>query len=319
MKCTIHIGLHKTGSTSIQTNCTHFRVQLLQQGIAYPSTYNMWNSHAPLAWSMGVEHPCNTENFQFDDIVNSYLEEAEGQSLVLSSEDFEFCTKDKIDILIGRLAQKYQNIEVICYLRSPISYIESDYKWHIDDPDSPHRKKSPAEFLSDIHLSERLDYHGILQNWAKNGVPKINARCFSRNTLIGGDVVSDFFEQIGFLAFPLKRAENASLTNLGAKISQLLNVSHNVDRDFRRRLDEEIRKLTDRDSRLFNSSSAKLIMQACEGSLQRLLKEFDVWGGGYLNMHSEAVDPLTPDEEFAIAARALYMALTDPGHSSGHK
>lgn len=191
--------------------------------------------------------------------------------------------------------------------------MESDYKWHIDDPDSPHKKKSAREFISEVNLAGRLDYHGILQRWAGERNVRINARCFCKSTLIGGDVVSDFFHQIGFAAFPLGSKENVSLTNLGAKICQILNNTHDVDRALRRKIDCEIRGITNRDAPLFDKEAIEAIEASCAESLRRLFQDFSVWGGKYFLMCARDTIHMTAEEEFAVGLQALCSAMGDPG------
>ena len=135
----LHIGLHKTGTSSLQAYLSSRRQMLLEHGVDFPLVGRVpQGSQAHrhvVAWFRGQtsEYPPG-----FGDQVPGGLTECE--TCILSSEDFYFCSgeTDRRDRpALG------SDIDVICYLREPVSHVVSMYKEHL--------KRPVSEFAAGIH------------------------------------------------------------------------------------------------------------------------------------------------------------------------
>lgn len=115
----IHIGSHKTGSTYLQKFFYDNEILLSINGIVYPKAGcgGLFGQHDLVAGLKG-------DNKLFDDIVHSIGDEIHdnSDSLLLSSENFEYLTRPEIERLIGVF--EFDNVKVIYFYRtwSPLLY-----------------------------------------------------------------------------------------------------------------------------------------------------------------------------------------------------
>jgi len=117
----LHIGMEKTGSTSIQS-CLESNKELLQQhGILYPDVGKVSAHHYEIA------------HLKQDPAVVSDALESESENydkVILSSEHF---SRASSDTQIGEYREVLRNFDttVICYLRDPLSWLVSLFGEHI--------------------------------------------------------------------------------------------------------------------------------------------------------------------------------------------
>lgn len=134
----LHVGTHKTGTTSLQTFLTLNAAALASQGIYIPragrpvrhfgSTYV---GHHNVAWELA-----NYVQYQAPDgglvQLADEITKAQASSIVISSEDFEFL-HTKPDLL-ARLSQTFSELgyttNVIIYLRPQPDYLQAIYSEH---------------------------------------------------------------------------------------------------------------------------------------------------------------------------------------------
>jgi hypothetical protein len=129
----IHVGAHKTGSTSLQTLFTRHRAELRQRGILYPVTGVRPNpdeidSHTNVAWELRGHTHFNPASGTLDQVIEE-IETSECPKVLLSSEEFA-CLFDQPDEL-GRLKKSLEGAglapHVCLVLRDPTEVAESLY------------------------------------------------------------------------------------------------------------------------------------------------------------------------------------------------
>ncbi len=129
----IHVGAHKTGSTSLQTLFTRHRAELRQRGILYPVTGVRPNpdeidSHTNVAWELRGHTHFNPATGTLDQVIEE-IETSECPKVLLSSEEFA-CLFDQPDEL-GRLKKSLEGAglapHVCLVLRDPTEVAESLY------------------------------------------------------------------------------------------------------------------------------------------------------------------------------------------------
>lgn len=121
---TLHIGLHKTGSSTIQAFLSKFHDELLERGIDYPlagrtATGTQAHRHVA-AWfrSQKAEYPP-----EFVHVMRQGL--SHSARCIISAEDLYFCKPEHVDKVAAAFPQESH---VICYLRDPVEHVNSMWK-----------------------------------------------------------------------------------------------------------------------------------------------------------------------------------------------
>lgn len=129
----IHIGTHKTGSTTIQKGCCDNRERLRDNGWLYPVTGMYIFGQHNIAWEMASGHaqPWNRigewvryrPEWGGMDRLLAEIDASSMNKIILSSEDFDGLQTDRIQLLRERLADF--EIYIVVYLREQASLLQS--------------------------------------------------------------------------------------------------------------------------------------------------------------------------------------------------
>lgn len=203
MKIFLHIGLHKTGSTAIQSFLNKNRSLLLSKHkILYPNAGLHTVAHHLAAWSLWEPSKRNSWAAEIgfsetaEQVFGSIIQEAKdenAEAIILSSEEFSSVYAFSIPKLASLL--KGYEVELIVYLRRQDEYLESSYGQAVKD----YTCKTTVDFYSWLH--ERnfkvLDYHDYLSKW-QNGFPNliIKPRVYDRNCFPNKNINHDFLNAI---------------------------------------------------------------------------------------------------------------------------
>jgi len=183
----LHIGTHKTGTTSIQhllyTNRDHFR----KLGVLYPETGltgspHQWGQHC-LAW---VLTQANMEGIW----LRLRREAAPYSTVIISSEEFSVYLEER---RFQRLknAVPWASIKPVCYLRRQDEFFESLYNQYI--------KGGGTADINELFptMQARLDYKNFLNVLSSVfGKENLIVRIYEKDR-INGDICGDFFSSIG--------------------------------------------------------------------------------------------------------------------------
>jgi hypothetical protein len=139
----LHVGLHKTGTTSIQASC-QFRHHdlLLRHGVKYASFRFMGklrpNHSGPVTaallddpdqyseeWRVGLGGDPGRAQQEFRRHFDQVLENPEADTLLLSGEIFSIFQVKHMKQLRKRLLRHAEQLRVLVYLRNPLHSIES--------------------------------------------------------------------------------------------------------------------------------------------------------------------------------------------------
>lgn len=166
----IHIGLHKTGTSSIQKFLHVNHEALLEKGVLYPHAGRQRNdntkestSHLFLAWSTVGRYAQKYDIEVSDEWWIALLDEIERvkpRSTVLSSEFFWRATDEEIQRIQSHT--KRHATEIVLYVRNPLDLAISLYKQGV----------KTGEISSDLsdHFMSRLwayDYESTVRRWEK--------------------------------------------------------------------------------------------------------------------------------------------------------
>ncbi len=209
MDCVLHIGLEKTGTTSIQHCLAKNRKQLKSQGILYPASLGDLGHIELTAYAADEEKICDIrtglgikspkEVLRFRQNVYAQLErEISGGSyglLLLSNENLSSRLHQESEL--RRLEQFIRafcdNITVYVYLRRQSDLYNSAISTAIKSNSSTVTNvMTLPDFESDV-FQNRYNYLKLLQRWEKIfGRENIVVRRYGENVLYNNNVVEDF-------------------------------------------------------------------------------------------------------------------------------
>ena len=207
----LHIGLSKTGSSSIQRVLAGQRDALATQGVFYPRSPG-WENHALLPASVVADpnamwdvHPGTWEGMKPEARLALFREQfaaelngmpADARRCILSAEQCGSVLTQDADVasLADLLRRWFDPIRVVVYLRRQDKHAASAYTQSLrtgilEPPSLP--QGGPRELL-------QYDYGGLLDRWAASfGDDAMVVRIFEREHMIGGDAVEDFLSIAG--------------------------------------------------------------------------------------------------------------------------
>ncbi len=228
----LHIGTFKTGTSSIQNFITRNREAFCELGYFVPSSQAMGHHELPISLILDYSN-FNAAWPRFEgnseQIWGKLIEEIDScpcDKVILSAEGFcdlvnENCREvsERMGGLVGDYLAKYK-VVVICYVRELLPYMRSMYRETI--------KITPRtlSFEEQIHRYAESDsihlFPSIYLNFFEKlfGRDALVVKKYSRDELLGGDVVCDFMATIGLgeEINPLLDARETGLQELNTSI-----------------------------------------------------------------------------------------------------
>jgi hypothetical protein len=189
----LHIGRNKAGSTSIQDFCLEHRAELLRQGVDYVLFGHVADSQPGAPGFAG-----------FGELAD-YIRGDPGPRRLVSNE-FMFGWPDAFtDSAAADLAGL--DVQVLAYLRPYDDWLVSAYAEETRRGMNMRDIDAYADWLA-----PRISAWPHLRKWGECfGWDRLQIRVFSRRTLLGGDLLSDFFEAAALQPIPhAMRARNVS-------------------------------------------------------------------------------------------------------------
>lgn len=238
----LHIGMPKTGTTSLQHFLKNNQEKLLEEGYLYPKsgriptadniTVNRLNHHS-LASALLRKYAPKAATPQSAIWEGSWeslkieIEMIKPKNVIISSEHFtitstlEFYNPDIIAML-KKMLEQYE-AKIIIYIRRQDEFFRSMYCQEI----KTHCESGIREFI--LHFKNKANYHQILEVWKNEfGLKNVIVRPFEKEQLKNGDIVDDFLESINL---NLNKNEmsfdfNPSMKNVShsGKIIKLINL-----------------------------------------------------------------------------------------------
>ena len=221
-KLILHIGIHRTGSTSIQRVLHANRDALHSQGFHYAlNTVN----HTSLA------NDFDRNRSSAQSCVDKLVEDAASfpnHTVIVSGEDL--CRIRNVQWLAAFKA--HFDVSVLCYVRRQDDWLESWYNQHIKWPwDTRFATASPDEFFACRSEFDWLHYAAMLGRWADVfGRQYVIVRPFEQGQLLGS-VVEDFCSQcdIDFSGLSVPpHTHNASISAISISLLRHLGLLNKV-------------------------------------------------------------------------------------------
>ena len=216
MRCVLHIGTEKTGTTALQSALSSQRPYLSRNGVCYAKSGGDFNCRSLAAAFTQLQVrddyivQCGlTEPKKFAEWRQKLLAEIREEitvarnkchTYVLSSEHFSSRLTGRADVadLATYLRSEFDDIQVVCYLRRQdlmaTSRINESLRAGFPQRRFPSVTAGGA-------LPQLYDYQNLIERWsAAFGATAIRPRIFERSELEGGSVISDFSEtQLGLI------------------------------------------------------------------------------------------------------------------------
>jgi hypothetical protein len=206
MELILHVGLEKTGSTSIQSALKSSRASLLDNGILFPQSspencrflaynfqaeieYDDFHYDRRLTSSIEVIRYCSRRM----SALQAELKASNARWVVLSSEHLSSRLDERgVQNLAGWCAGTFDSVNIILYTREPAALARSRYSTQL-----LHGEVAPIdEFVTqDISTQKWYDYAWLLNTWRE----AFGARCvrtYRVEEIEGGDTSRHFFEAL---------------------------------------------------------------------------------------------------------------------------
>lgn len=186
----LHIGRHKTGTSSIQHFVNGCAELLADLNLYYPQAGKSTIAHHDLAKLFAIQTNKTAEAQQQtlqSPVLATLLEEINNQpcDVLLSSESFQ----NSHPSVIQRAFDGF-NLKVLVYIRNQIDYLASSYAQRVWA--TPYCES--MEHYYDHVFS--VDYLEFLNRWKDACHGNITVRKFERQSLSENDIVVDFFENM---------------------------------------------------------------------------------------------------------------------------
>lgn len=236
----LHIGMPKTGSTTLQKFLLTNNNILEKYGWRYPI---LSNDEIGDSERLDIEkcgngyrmfEACTTYNnkSKWDKGLGIALNNIKSKNVIISSEHVYAYGTEKF---IAGVKEKYENIKVIIYLRRQDRAIESLYNQWIKNGDE---YRSFEKYLYSNDIPENLlEYQLKLDSISRIiGKENLIVRIYEKQQLIGNDIITDFLSVLGIRLNKddWERSEplNLSLRGNYLEINRLINSVQNINSYF---------------------------------------------------------------------------------------
>lgn len=307
----LHIGSHKTGTSSVQRNLDFSREYIEKHGYFFfnygvngergSNNCSSWFDHKGLKSGYGA-----TLRDGFFDHVKSKASGKGFDNVVVSSECFSWIFDENvISGIADAVGANFDNVKVVSYIRRQDMHAVSHYQQRVKTDAERLFFEGGNGALPDVcdKLNLYLNYYDRFSKWGKAfGTRNVAIKLFDRKSLINEDVVDDFFE--GVLDVPppdRKKKVNVSVGWYEQKIAYSL-MSNGVDPNSE--LGKKVISLCPKGGKLLppREEAVQFYRVFREGNYE-LNKVFDVSADEFIfdddfTMYPELGDEVWSDERF---------------------
>ncbi|WP_394242613.1 lipocalin/fatty acid-binding family protein [Vibrio astriarenae] len=231
-KLYIHIGNHKTGTTSIQGVLKNSKNLLESHGLSYFSTSpNGELMQAGNSWVSACYNDIKqgrTGKIVNPSLLSKMLGECKGD-VVFSSENLSWIFDiNEIILLKSALDLYFDQFEIICYLRRQDKQIVSHKLQGAKHKGATNSAYYDGDYYAipvvRNNYDEYLDYNKRIGLWADVfGDKSITLKVYERTELLRGDVVDDFLELMGIEYINDEIEYNKTTSLVDTKIGLIAN------------------------------------------------------------------------------------------------
>lgn len=195
-RCILHVGMHKTGSSSIQENLYHkknninfsyFDLGIANHSVPIFTLFTDFPKANDYMNKMGYDEAAvDAYKKEVDDKIRRHLSlNYDYETFILSGESISILSKNALDELKAYLLTFFEEIKVVAYVRSPIAYINSVFQERV--------KAGLGDFYA-LHMLYPRYNHKLYKFDLVFGEENVALRYFNKDDLKEGDVTIDFLE-----------------------------------------------------------------------------------------------------------------------------
>lgn len=243
-KLVLHIGMAKTGTSSIQASLGQGSPLLAEQGVYYPD----WKpfNHSFDFTVLFLEDPSDSIYYQQLSPIGDEAWQAELQRLndqwraffsspgegvwIVSAENLGRLSKQGLAALKTFVEPFFDEVRVVAYVRDPLQALKSLWEQNVKELSDP----MSAQAL--LRLTKRRQNYRFFQRWIEAfGRDHFVLRRFDPDSFAGGSLLVDFFQAAqveleGELELP-EREANQSLGDEGVALLLAMNNRYPLYRD----------------------------------------------------------------------------------------
>lgn len=242
MKVFLHVGYHKTGSSSIQSFLNINRQALIDKNVLYPQSFIHIYAHYGLS-KLLMGHPSTEQVAGSEDIVKELIAEINNSNcdkVVFSSEYLILANKGQIEEVKGFFQNvlKASEVKVVIYLRRHDEWFESQFNQAAKTDDSPPWDIDIRDYILHILGNPAIRYLPVIEKWGNIfGNENIIVRPFETEQFHGNDLITDFLHLLGVENYGFKLKSNDVVENKSVSsgalylLAQLRRMPKSEDRD----------------------------------------------------------------------------------------
>ncbi|WP_108662916.1 hypothetical protein [Acuticoccus kandeliae] len=185
----LHVGSHKTGTTSIQATFDKSRRELLDLGLSYPENY--LDIHYKIRHRIGHHYIAQAlGRGELQPHIDAIRQNTSVGEVILSTERFDYVTRRRIRDLPDIFGGTFSDVTVLLYVREAVSLSTSRGQQMI--------KRGIGTYAGLSADPPLYDYKEAVEKWTHVfGRESIRVRPFSKGALLRGDVVDDILHCMG--------------------------------------------------------------------------------------------------------------------------
>ena len=235
-----HIGMPKTGTTSIQSALRANRASLAGRGVIYPTFSRGTDHQAELLAAVlhrigkagpdryiralpelrGPQHYDRLAREVSQTLAQGTRDHPDG-TMLLSCEmlGWPYLTPKFIKGFTGLMGEHFDGLRAILYLRAQDAWMLSGYSQHIKNGGT----QTPKGWINGLKVP---NYDKLVARWEKAvGAENLTVRLLDRQRLKDGDLIADFAEALGhdLPVAPSGKEENTTLSARGARRIRKVN------------------------------------------------------------------------------------------------
>lgn len=171
-KLFIHIGAHKTGTTSLQFILNSKREELLDKdGVYYSAACQFHYAQHRLAFAMkGMEDPIKKDIPNLDSEIEDFIcdissVEKDLKYVILSSEEFFTAPSDAVKYFLNKVRKFFDDIEICAVIRRHDNQFLSIYNQKVKSPSNGFFRPVSFYLNNPALLDDELFYGKNLKSW----------------------------------------------------------------------------------------------------------------------------------------------------------
>ncbi len=192
-KLFLHIGTHKTGTSSIQRFLYENNDILMKNSVFYLKEFTNHDAHHDFA-------KCFTDmddekNKRFLSSYRKKVQTIKSGIFILSSENFGWLLHGKSIEYLYKYLDVFDEINIIAYFREPSSYLKSFYQTTVNDPKT-RNKMIPTQYFENSKSLLGTNYRLYIEKWLKTFK---DSKTITKNfENIKSNLIKDFLDTIKF-------------------------------------------------------------------------------------------------------------------------